>query len=953
MEVLHLDWKDTLNLPKTDFPMKGNLPNREPEFISLWERINIYQKLREERKNCEKYILHDGPPYANGHIHIGHALNKILKDILVKYESMKGKDAPFIPGWDCHGLPIEQQVEKELKKQKKRKEDIPKPEFRKLCREYAAKFVEIQKEEFKRLGIIGNWEKPYLTMRPSYQAQEIRELGRIFNKGVAYRGKKPVYWCIYDKTAEAEAEVEYADKKDPSVYVAFKLLESPFNISKETYAVIWTTTPWTLPANLGIMVNPEFDYVFLDAGDKVYIVAKELLENFKEKTGIEGNVIKEVKGKELEFLEYKHPFIDRVSKIYLSEFVELGTGTGLVHMAPGHGQEDYIIGQRYGVEPFAPVDDEGKFTKQAPEFIQGLRVFDANEKIIEKLKEIGVLLHYEIIKHSYPHCWRCKNPVIFRATPQWFIGIDAVLENGATLRGESLKEIERVKWIPSWGENRIKSMVENRPDWCISRQRVWGVPIAVFYCEKCDNIADEPEIFEHIANLVENYEYGADIWFEKDAKELLPEGYKCKKCGSTKFKKEEDILDVWFDSGVSHASVLKTGFWEELKWPADMYLEGSDQHRGWFQSSLLESVASYGRAPYDNVLTHGFTLDEKGKKMSKSAGNVVPPEKIIKQYGADILRLWVVTEDYTEDIKIGFNLIKRVADDYRKIRNTFRYFLGNLYDFNPEKDKVPYENMLEIDKWMISKLQDIIGKSHNYYSRYTFYKIYHAIKQFVIVDLSAIYLDILKDRLYVYAPDSIERRSAQTVLWELLNALVKIFAPILSFTAEEIWQKVREFAPHVKESIHLELMPEVRLEYVNKKLENIYDNLLKIRDDVLKALEDARQKDIIRHPYEAKVILKLPDEYRKLVQERIDWIKFFFTVSQVEISENPKGDVIINGEKIENAIVAVSQAEGEKCPRCWIYDISVGKDGIPVCERCFTQLKKMNIDISKIGEINE
>ncbi len=945
-----MDWKDTLNLPKTDFPMKGNLPNREPEFISLWEKLNIYKRLREERKDCEKYILHDGPPYANGHIHIGHALNKILKDILVKYESMKGKDAPFVPGWDCHGLPIEQQVEKELKKQKKRKEDIPKPEFRKLCREYAAKFVEIQKEEFKRLGIIGNWEKPYLTMRPSYQAQEIRELGRIFNKGVAYRGKKPVYWCIYDKTAEAEAEVEYADKKDPSVYVAFKLVESPFNIEKPVYAVIWTTTPWTLPANLGIMVNPEFDYVFLDNGEKVFIVAKELLESFKEKTDIEGAVIKEVKGRELEFLEYEHPFIDRVSKIYLSEFVELGTGTGLVHMAPGHGQEDYIIGQRYGVEPFAPVDDEGRFTKQAPDWLQGLRVFEANEKIIEKLQEVGALLHHEVIKHSYPHCWRCKNPVIFRATPQWFIGIDAVLENGATLRGEAIKEIERVKWIPKWGQNRIKSMVENRPDWCISRQRVWGVPIAVFYCVDCDSIADEPEIFEHIANLVENYEYGADLWFEKEAYELLPEGYKCKKCGSTKFKKEEDILDVWFDSGVSHAAVLRTGFWEELKWPADMYLEGSDQHRGWFQSSLLESVASYNRAPYDSVLTHGFTLDEKGRKMSKSAGNVVPPEKIIKQYGADILRLWVVTEDYTEDIKIGFNLIKAVADDYRKIRNTFRYFLGNLYDFNPETDRVKHEDMLEIDKWMMSKLQNIIDLSHNYYGQYTFYKIYHTIKQFIIVDLSATYLDILKDRLYVYAPKSLERRSAQTVLWELLNSLVKIFAPILSFTAEEVWQHVRKFAPKAKESIHLELMPVVDTDYVNKDLEEVYEKLLKIRDDVLKALEEARKNGLIKHPYEAKVILNLPEEYKKLVEERLNWIKFFFTVSQVELADKIDADVVIEGEKVKESKVGVKFAEGEKCPRCWIYDTSVGKNGQPVCDRCKEQLQIMEIDLSQIGE---
>ena len=937
-----MEIKDTLNLPQTDFPMKANLPSKEPEILSFWDRINLYGKLREERKGKEKYILHDGPPYANGHIHIGHALNKILKDILVKYQSMKGKDAPFVPGWDCHGLPIEQQVEKQLKEKKIKKEDIPKSEFRKLCREYAKTFVEIQKQEFKRLGIIGNWENPYLTMKPSYQAQEILELGRIFEKGVAYRGKKPVYWCIYDKTAEAEAEVEYQEKKDPSVYIKFKLVD------EDVYPVIWTTTPWTLPANLGIMVHPEYDYVYYKTEKGTLIIAKELLESFKEKTKLEGKVVKEVKGKDLEFKEYYHPFIDRVSKIYLSEFVELSAGTGLVHMAPGHGQEDYIIGQRYKVEPFAPVDDEGRFTKEAPSWLEGIRVFDANEIIINKLEEVGALIHKEVISHSYPHCWRCKNPVIFRATPQWFIAMDAILEGGNTLRGEALKEIERVKWIPSYGQNRIKSMVENRPDWCISRQRSWGVPITVFYCQDCGEIVKDMEVFQHVANLVRNNEYGADIWFEKDVKELLPEGYRCKKCGSQNFKKEEDILDVWFDSGVSHAAVLKYGEWEELRWPADMYLEGSDQHRGWFQSSLLESVASYNRAPYDSVLTHGFTLDEKGRKMSKSAGNVVAPEKVINEYGADILRLWVVTEDYTEDIKIGFNLIKRIAEDYRKIRNTFRFFLGNLYDFNPSQDKVEYKDMLELDRWILSKLQGLIQLSDKAYEEGKFHKIYHSVKNFFIVDLSAIYLDILKDRLYIYAPKSLERRSAQTALWELLLALNKLLAPIISFTAEEVWQYTRKIDSSLKESVHLELLPSVKLEYVDKDLENVYEKLLQVRDDVLKAVEEARKKDLVRHPYEARVILKLPQDYRQLIEERLDWIKFFFTVSQVELSENPQADVVIEGESVKGSTVAVSKAKGEKCPRCWIYDESVGRNGQKVCDRCKEQLIKMNINMEEL-----
>jgi len=924
--------------------MKGNLPNKEPEILSFWEKMNLYQKLREDRKGKDKYILHDGPPYANGHIHIGHALNKILKDILVKYQSMKGKDAPFVPGWDCHGLPIEQQVEKELKEKKIKKEDLSKSEFRKLCREYALKFVNIQKEEFKRLGIIGNWEKPYLTMRPSYQAQEVLELGRVFNKGVAYRGKKPVYWCIYDKTAEAEAEIEYYDKKDPSIYVKFKMKDFD-----DTYLVIWTTTPWTLPANLGVMVHPEFDYVYFKTNKGTLIVAKELLENFKEKTRLNGEVIRQVKGKDLEFKEYYHPFIDRVSKVYLSEFVELGTGTGLVHMAPGHGQEDYIIGQRYGVDAFAPVDDEGRFIQEAPDWLKGIRVFDANDLIIEKLQEVEALIHKEVISHSYPHCWRCKNPVIFRATPQWFISMEAKVNENQTLREAALKEIERVKWIPHYGQNRIKSMVENRPDWCISRQRSWGVPITVFYCENCGEIVKDMEVFEHVANLIKNDEFGADIWFEKSAKELLPEGYKCKKCGGQEFKKEEDILDVWFDSGVSHAAVLKYGEWEELRWPADMYLEGSDQHRGWFQSSLLESVASYNRAPYDTVLTHGFTLDEKGRKMSKSAGNVVAPEKVIKEYGADILRLWVVTEDYTEDIKIGFNLIKRIAEDYRKIRNTFRYFLGNLYDFNPNQDYVPYENLLEIDRWMLSKLQNIIQIADKSYEEGKFHKIYHTIKNFVIVDLSAIYLDILKDRLYVYAPKSLERRSAQTVLWELLLSLNKILAPIISFTAEEVWQYVRKIDSSIKESIHLEIMPVVNEKFIDKNLEETYEKLIEIRDDVLKAIEEARKQDLVRHPYEARVILKLPKEYKEIVEKRLDWIKFFFTVSQVELSDNPEGDVVLNGESVKDSVVAVSKAKGEKCPRCWIYDESVGRNGQPVCDRCKIQLEIMNIKLEELA----
>ncbi len=916
------NYAETLNLPKTDFPMKANLPEREPLVLQRWQ--GLYKKLRDKNREMPLFVLHDGPPYANGHIHIGHALNKVLKDVIVKYKLLTGFDVDFVPGWDCHGLPIEQQVEKELKEKKLSKEELGKVAFRRLCREYAKRFVEVQKEEFIRLGVLADWENPYITMDPAYQAQEIRELGRVFERGLAVKSKKPVYWCIYDKTAEAEAEVEYYEKEDPSIYVKFPLKDQP-----NTYLLIWTTTPWTLPANLGVMMGQDYDYVFFKAGQETYILAKELLASLKSLMGLEGEVIKEVKGSELVGLEYIAPYGERTNKVYPSEFVELSAGTGLVHMAPGHGREDYVVGLRFGLEPFAPVDEEGRFTEEAPEFIRGKRVFEANPLIIEDLKERGLLLWEGKIRHSYPHCWRCKNPVIFRATPQWFISMSGSVE-GKSLREKSLEEVEKVRWVPPQGKNRIASMLENRPDWCISRQRFWGVPIAVFYCKNCGHVLAEKELFEGVAKMVEENPQGADLWFEKPAEELLPEGYRCPVCGSQEFIKEEDILDVWFDSGSSHAYVLRRRGIQK----ADLYLEGSDQHRGWFQASLLESVASYSEAPYKAVLTHGFTVDERGRKMSKSLGNVVSPQEIIKQYGADVLRLWVVSEDYTEDIRLGKGIIQRLVEDYKKIRNTIRFLLGNLYDFEPSK-AIAYESLHHFDRWMLSYLQKVLEQIHKHYQEYAFHRVYHLIRNFCSVELSSLYLDVLKDRLYVYAPDSFERRSAQTVLYRLAEALITSVAPFLSFTAEEAWEYLRAIDPQLPESVFMHRIPEPQEELVDHRLMKDYQFLISLRDEVMKTIELARRDKAISHPYEAQVFLW--GKGLVVAKEYEDHLKYFLTVSRVNFAEG--GDYRFEAEELKGVHIGVSHAEGRKCPRCWLYYPEDEFEG-EVCKRCAEALQK-------------
>jgi isoleucyl-tRNA synthetase len=920
------DYKETLNLPKTDFPMKANLPEREPVILKKWE--GLYKKLESATQGRPLFVLHDGPPYANGNIHIGHALNKVLKDVINKYMLMSGYRIHYIPGWDCHGLPIEQQVEKELKAKKIDKESISKVEFRRLCREYAQRFVDIQREEFKRLGVLGNWEEPYLTMDPNYQASEVRELGRLFKKGFVIKSKKPVYWCIYDKTAEAEAEVEYYEKQDPSIYVKFPLVNQ-----RDTHLVIWTTTPWTLPANMGVMVGEDYEYVFYQVGDETYIIAKDLVEDFENITQLKGTVVKSVKGKELLGLEYVSPY-GKINKVYPSEFVELSTGTGIVHMAPGHGREDYLVGVRYGLEPFAPVDDEGRFTQSAPDFLRGIKVFDANKLIIEDLKSRGLLLYEGSIIHSYPHCWRCKNPVIFRATSQWFISMEEK-RDGKTLRELAIAEIDKVKWIPPYGINRIRSMVETRPDWCISRQRYWGVPITVFYCKTCGHLIAEEKVFEHVAKLIENHPYGADAWFELTEKELLPEGYRCPRCGNNEFEKEEDILDVWFDSGSSHACVLRRMGIET----ADMYLEGSDQHRGWFQSSLLESVASYGKAPYRSVLTHGFTVDEQGRKMSKSLGNVVSPQEVIKDLGADILRLWVVSEDYTQDVKLGRSILQKIVEDYKKIRNTLRFLLANLYDFTP-RAFVPYQQLHHFDRWMISRLQLTLKEVHKHYREYAFHRVYQLVRNFCSVELSSLYLDVLKDRLYTYAPDSWERRSAQTVLYQLLKALTLSIAPFLSFTAEEVWEYIRKIDESLEESVFFHSIPYPDDSLIDEELLTDYSKLEKLRDEVMKVIEMARKDKHINHPYEAKVFLWGNGEYMDIVKKYQDYMKFYLTVSQVELSEG--GFYITNSE--EGVFVGVQKAEGKKCPRCWMYyreEEFVGE----LCNRCATAVVKMGMQV--------
>jgi isoleucyl-tRNA synthetase len=949
-----MDYKATLNLPKTDFPMKANLPQREPELLARWEQEGLYQKIQEAGQGRPRYVLHDGPPYANGRIHIGHALNKILKDIVVKSKTMSGHHAPYVPGWDCHGLPIEHQVMKELGDRKK---DLDASAIRRLCRDYAEKYFKIQREEFQRLGVLGDWQNPYLTMNPAYEATILREFGKFVERGGVYKGLKPVLWCTQDQTALAEAEVEYEDHASPSIYVKFPLVTSqkllsvkfsgvsfPASVSSVA-VVIWTTTPWTLPANQAVCLHPEFDYAFAHVGNEVLIIAEKLLDSVVKACKLENVRVLGVKkgGEGFEGQETQRPLTPGLSPILLGDFVTLEQGTGCVHIAPGHGMEDYLLVLEYNakasvgerLEIHAPVDASGRFTEAVKDFA-GQHVFKANPKIVERLQENGRLLGHATLNHSYPHCWRCKSPVIFRATEQWFVSMDT-----NELRKQALAEIERVRWIPAYGRDRINGMIANRPDWVLSRQRVWGTPIPGFTCTKCKTVLAHPTIIEHVASLVE--QHGADVWFAKPASELLPQGTTCAQCGGIEFEKERDILDVWFESGVSYAAVLKPRKW----WPADLYLEGSDQHRGWFHSALLAGVITDRRAPYKAVLTHGFVLDGAGKKMSKSAGNVIAPQDVIKQSGAEILRLWVAAQDYREDLRISQEILTHLIEAYRKIRNTCRFLLSNLYDFDPNLHRVPYEQLSELDRWALLRLGELIPKVRQAYDDFEFHAIFHALNNFCSVDMSSVYLDILKDRLYTFKKGSrlLLRRGSQTVLFDILVALTKLMAPILSFTAEEIWLMLLESVQKgtTTSSVHLATFPESDAKWHDDQLVQRWERLLYVRTVVQGGLEIRRREKLIGASLEAHVSLVATSGTYELLRH-ID-LPALFIVSQADaevVETIPTEGVFLSEPGAGFAVRNIVKASGEKCERCWNYRLAVGTfpDHLTICDRCIEDIRE-------------
>ncbi len=931
-----MNYKDTLNLPNTKFPMKANLAQREPEQLKAWEENRLYEKIRTAAMGRKRFLLHDGPPYANGHIHIGTAMNKILKDIIVRSKQMAGFDAPYVPGWDCHGLPIEHNVDKELGDKKKAMSLVA---IRRRCRSYAEKFIDVQRKEFKRLGVMGEWENPYLTMAYRYEAIIAKECMKFAMNGGLFRSKKPIHWCCSCKTALAEAEIEYYDETSPSVFVKFKLLddlrqELPAVAGKTVHVVIWTTTPWTLPANLAIALHPDYVYAAVEtAPNQVMIVARELVEDSMRAFGIDNyQIIAEFGAGVLERKTCRHPLYDRTSLIVLGNHVTLEAGTGCVHTAPGHGREDYEVALQYGLEPYSPVDDNGCFTDDVDLF-KGRFVFEANKDIVQQLQEAQALVVQESIRHAYPHCWRCKKPVIFRATPQWFISMET-----NNLRENALAEIDKVHWIPSWGRERIHGMIANRPDWCVSRQRSWGVPITVFYCEKCDTLLMNPQIAETVFQRFDAG--GADVWFDEEPSTFIGGDVRCDKCGHDGFKKETDILDVWFDSGVSHAAVLEERGY--LAWPADLYLEGSDQHRGWFHSSLLTSVGTRQQAPYKSVLTHGFVVDAAGKKMSKSIGNVIAPDEVIQKYGAEILRLWVSASDYRDDVRISDEILKQLSDAYRRIRNTCRFMLGNLSDFNPDQDGVDVGSMPDIDRYALHRLCELIRKAHRAYDSYEFHVIHHALHNFCAVDLSAFYLDILKDRLYTSPPRSAVRRSAQTVMHLLLSALARIMAPILPFTAEEIWKYMPDQEGKT-ESIHLAELPVVNPQWQDEALARKWDQLLVVRSEVTKALEEARVLKLIGHPLDAAVTISAGDDLNRLLGEYRDELRSLFIVSDANLWESGILEDAYQSNDVKGLSIRVSRAPGEKCERCWIYDSKTGKnEAYPnTCPRCQSALAEL------------
>ena len=957
------DLKSTINLPKTAFPMKAGLPQNEPKILARWEERRIYDRIREERRGAPTYVLHDGPPYANGPIHLGTAMNKCLKDFIVKSKNMAGFDSPYVPGWDCHGLPIEIKVDQMLGGKKLQMAAV---DVRAECRKYAEKFLELQRSQFKRIGVFGRWDNPYSTMTPQYEAAVLDILYRFLENNFVYKGLRSVYWCVFDETALAEAEVEYENHTSPTVWVKYPFAGDPASIDpalkgKRLFTIIWTTTPWTLPASMAVAFHPDEEYVALEEGGEVFIVGARLAEVVKEKTGMQSaHEVARFPGRQMEYADFKHPFLDRKIIGVLADYVTMDQGTGVVHTAPAHGAEDFITGQKYKIDPTCNVDKAGILRNGLPEY-DNKRIFDANAPILELLKARGVLMHSEKMEHSYPHCWRCHNPVIFRATEQWFIGMDTPMQprsdassvsgqsglasgqkdshahSGAeTMRTRTLAEIARVKWDPAWGEERISNMIATRPDWCISRQRIWGVPIAVFLCDNCGKPVHDPDVNRKVAKFVG--EHGADAWYTPEADKLLDSGRKCVHCGHTAFKKETDILDVWFESGSSHAAVL--GHEPNLPWPADLYLEGGDQHRGWFHSSLLCAIGYEGSAPYRMVATSGWTLDEQGRAMSKSLGNTVDPVEIADTLGGEIVRMWVASVDFREDVACSPQIMQRVAGIYRDIRNTFRYILGNLDGFDPSKDAVAFDQMQAIDQYMLRQAVEVSADVQRSYEEFEFHKIYHRINNFCGVELSAFYFDVLKDRLYTSGSRSVSRRAAQTAILRIGEALVRLLAPIMSFTCEEVWQ----YLPQVNgrlESVHLTTFPKPsdllgEAEAADPKQAEEWKVVRGVREIVLKALEEARNQKLIGANLQARVLLTAADPVFTVLQRFKNDLRYFFIVSDVEVTKGGgNGDAPVT--------VHVSKAAGEKCERCWNFSTHVGEDKnhSTVCERCSAVLKEI------------
>jgi isoleucyl-tRNA synthetase len=937
MSLKSVDLKKTVNLPRTDFPMKANLPEREPQILARWEEIRLYDRIREARRGRPMYILHDGPPYANGHIHLGTAFNKILKDFIVKSKTMAGYDSPYIPGWDCHGLPIEIKVDSELGARKAQMSPV---EIRSECRKYAEHWVNVQREEFKRLGVLGRWDAPYLTMSPHYQSVIAGAFVEFLDRGYVYKGLKPVHWCLHCLTALAEAEVEYEDHTSPSIWVRFALLSDPAMVDdslagRRIWGLIWTTTPWTIPANMAIAFHPRYEYAAVAVGEEVYLVAADLVKTTAEKCGWpDPRVLARFPGSRLEGTRFRHPFLERESAGILADHVTLEQGTGAVHTAPGHGLEDYLVAQQYGIPTYCPVNAEGRFFHaegapgRLPEELIGKTVWEANPIVIGILRRQGALLDEGVVTHSYPHCWRCHNPTIFRATEQWFIGMER-----NQLRERALEAIRTVRWLPAWGEGRIANMIAGRPDWCISRQRIWGVPIIVFYCARCGEPLTERRILDGVVNLFA--ERGADIWYERTAAELLPPGTRCPKCGGAEFTKESDILDVWFDSGSSHLAVLTED--NGLRWPSDLYLEGGDQYRGWFHSSLLVGVGLRGASPYRECACNGWALDGEGRAMSKSLGNVIAPEEVIGRYGADVLRLWAASVEFYEDVRMSETILSRLAEAYRKLRNTFRFALGNLSDFDPARHALSAAELLEIDQWILFRAEDLVRRCRAWYDEFEFHRVYHAIYDFAVTDLSAVYFDILKDRLYTAPPRSPARRSAQTAIWRVAHALVRLLAPVLSFTAEEVWNHLPQLAG-APPSVHLALFPEpgeltAGLGEVERRRAANWERLMEVRENVLRSLEAARQEKFIGAPLEAHVHLKANSDLYPLLAEYATQLPALFIVSQVSLESHSDTTLAVH----------VERAAGVKCERCWKYTLDVGTDPeLPtVCAACAAAVREI------------